>query len=566
MAVADRPWTKPELFNLLTGNNPRYKLAVLQKIFLELPPEFDSEIFELIKDLRDDRDIGVRFWAKRFYSKFSISFGKAEQIPSSSSLEENLSLEMLIKKLKDVGKSRFLAINVLKRICEMRDPASLPSLVDYLKSSKDAYQISFLTKSLGTAFPSDALLKILTPYLTHKDDRVIANTIEGIEAIGSPTSFAICSRFLGHRSNRVRANAAKALAKYDPQKAFEVLQRMLNNKGQPHLLISACFAIRELKEQRFMGTLKDLLSDDIIFDEVLKTILMVDKKNGIPLLASYAHQLDIKRKRIWEEISGELSFFGKISVFFKFPKHDPFEPLKDSDFSDWKQFFKGSGFRTFSLIIGSIVLIYLLFSGGRIITAKFASPAVLDAKAELEKMKIGFTTEEFLQNMQADNMKVVDLFIKAGIDVNLRNPHGATPLLFSSYCGQEVLVEKLLKAGADVKAQDSEGSSALHLASTSKIAELLMSYGADPNLKDKKGRTPLHKAVENSAIDICKLLLFGQSDPNIQDSNGNTPLHLAASSGKEKIIILLLASGAKKDLKNSSGMAPGELGDSKLLK
>ncbi|MBF0410020.1 MAG: ankyrin repeat domain-containing protein [Candidatus Riflebacteria bacterium] len=552
--------SRQEIFNFLSGSNAKSKLSVLQSVFLELPPEVDADVFQLIKDLADDPDIGVRFWAKRVIAKHFMHFEKsAAQYITKKDNDENISDEILFQKLNDVKKSRFLAINVLKKICEKKNPDSLNGLIEYLNSCNDNYQISFLTKSIGVSFPMESTLKILVPYLKHPDDRVIANTIEGIEAIASPTSFAICSRFLGHTSNRVRANAAKAVAKFDSGKAYEVLNRMLVCKSQPHLLISACYAIKELKDSRFLVPLKELIKEDILFDEVLSTILVIDKKNGIPFLASHASTLDEKSKKIWQSISNVSSFSNKFSTIVP----DIFSGIKEnlSLYFDWKKVSTAA-----VLLLCTPLFLFLLNSGWQYLSLKSSSPSNQEARKELEKMKIPFTTEEFLQNMQADNLNVVDLFLKAGMNPNPRDSNGATPLHFSSYCGQEALVQKLLSAGANPEIQDNSGLSPLHLTSGIKIAELLISHGANVNLKDKKGRTPLHKAIENKSLEICKLLISKKADPNIQDIDGHSALHLAAISGQEKIIMLLLANGAKKNIKNLAGKSPSQLGDSTLLK
>ena len=68
----------------------------------------------------------------------------------------------------------------------------------------------------------------------------------------------------------------------------------------------------------------------------------------------------------------------------------------------------------------------------------------------------------------------------------------------------EVLIDKkvetvrlLIEQGADVTAQDENGSTPLHLASTSGILEivwLLLECGACATARDESGKTPLHLA------------------------------------------------------------------------
>ena len=67
--------------------------------------------------------------------------------------------------------------------------------------------------------------------------------------------------------------------------------------------------------------------------------------------------------------------------------------------------------------------------------------------------------------------------------------------------GDLVAVSEILKNGADVKTQDSQGKTALHYASFEgfvEIAKLLIEYGAYINVKDKQGNTPLYYAIEGN--------------------------------------------------------------------
>lgn len=71
-------------------------------------------------------------------------------------------------------------------------------------------------------------------------------------------------------------------------------------------------------------------------------------------------------------------------------------------------------------------------------------------------------------------------------------------------------IHNLLEAGAEIDAQDDSEDTALMLAVKSgrtMVVECLLKNGADPMLVDEKDRTPLHHAVAVNIPNIVQLLL-----------------------------------------------------------
>ncbi|MBV9125223.1 MAG: ankyrin repeat domain-containing protein, partial [Planctomycetes bacterium] len=72
-----------------------------------------------------------------------------------------------------------------------------------------------------------------------------------------------------------------------------------------------------------------------------------------------------------------------------------------------------------------------------------------------------------------------------------------------------------------------------------KVAEVLLAHGADVNARDRSKITPLHRAAEYGRSDVVKLLLAHQADRHARSWDGQTPLDYAREHRDEKIIQLL---------------------------
>lgn len=84
--------------------------------------------------------------------------------------------------------------------------------------------------------------------------------------------------------------------------------------------------------------------------------------------------------------------------------------------------------------------------------------------------------------------------IRSGSDVNETHPGNQwTPLLAAAAGGHPKMCDVLIKAGANLNAQDANGNTPLHLARAgghTKTASVLLAAGADPNIKNNQGKTP----------------------------------------------------------------------------
>ena len=65
------------------------------------------------------------------------------------------------------------------------------------------------------------------------------------------------------------------------------------------------------------------------------------------------------------------------------------------------------------------------------------------------------------------------------------------------------------------------------------VKRLLIDCGIDPNVRNNEGWTPLHSAVENCHVDVVRVLLDHGADPTIRDNKGRTPLDIGSKCSEE---------------------------------
>lgn len=95
--------------------------------------------------------------------------------------------------------------------------------------------------------------------------------------------------------------------------------------------------------------------------------------------------------------------------------------------------------------------------------------------------------EGFYAAAMENNWDLMDIFLKAGADVNFHRDGGKTTLMFAAERGRKKLVEKLIKAKANV------------------------------NLQMRQGHNALMFATEEGYLDIINLLLEAKANPEAQN-------------------------------------------------
>lgn len=107
------------------------------------------------------------------------------------------------------------------------------------------------------------------------------------------------------------------------------------------------------------------------------------------------------------------------------------------------------------------------------------------------------------------------VYLQAGVDPNVSDFKGLTPLMTASMFGKTSTASFLLGMGASHHLTDINGDTALHWASYKGHAELirlLLYSGADLTKADNFGSTPLHLAALSGNAESVKTLCQNVSD------------------------------------------------------
>lgn len=93
------------------------------------------------------------------------------------------------------------------------------------------------------------------------------------------------------------------------------------------------------------------------------------------------------------------------------------------------------------------------------------------------------------------------------------------------------------------------------------VVDLLLEKGMDPNVINCRGQTPLHRACSNYGhrrrnLDIASKLLDCSAKPDLVDHDGRTALHIAAAFGHYRIVALLMKNRANTALLDNQGHSP----------
>jgi uncharacterized protein len=117
--------------------------------------------------------------------------------------------------------------------------------------------------------------------------------------------------------------------------------------------------------------------------------------------------------------------------------------------------------------------------------------------------------DRFYEAIRNQDIKALCAHLKIS-DVNSRDQHGTTPLMYAAALGNVDAMKVLLRAGADVNARNAFDATALMWCiNQPNMVRLLLAKGADVNARSKMGRTPLLLGASYGNVEVLKLLLSG---------------------------------------------------------
>ena len=196
-------------------------------------------------------------------------------------------------------------------------------------------------------------------------------------------------------------------------------------------------------------------------------------------------------------------------------------------------------------------------------TARAQGQAAEMAVVAPAKTALNFRERELLECcLNGDVRKFKQLFKSGTVDANLANEKG-TLLYMATVKGYTAIARELLsKPGIDVNLAQKKGSTPLgaaaELGRVELVRLLLAAPGINPNLGTfRVGTTALTAAVYYGHLEVVKLLLTARnSNINVRQHDGATALFIAAQNNFPEIVELLVRSGANVNLVLDDGTSP----------
>ena len=165
------------------------------------------------------------------------------------------------------------------------------------------------------------------------------------------------------------------------------------------------------------------------------------------------------------------------------------------------------------------------------------SAMVMNPKTKKHSLQTSTLLIEVIKKRKTQSIKHL---VKSGADVNAQNSEGVTPLMFTLtyYPSDTEIMEFLIENKAKIKHQDIQGNSTLSGAvalGRKDAVKILLDKGVDPDDATSKGYTPVMIAVMANQLEILKILLNAGADINKPHPKGWTVFQLDPSQLRPEI-------------------------------
>ena len=134
------------------------------------------------------------------------------------------------------------------------------------------------------------------------------------------------------------------------------------------------------------------------------------------------------------------------------------------------------------------------------------------------------------------DFETATLLIEKGADVKAVTDSGDTPLHFASEMRNLEMAEMV---GAITRSLRSIKSTYEWKKDNVKVAELLIARGADINAQNVWGFTPLHRTTPWNNVEVAKLLLAHGARIDLKDNDGQIARDAARREGAREIVALI---------------------------
>lgn len=161
-----------------------------------------------------------------------------------------------------------------------------------------------------------------------------------------------------------------------------------------------------------------------------------------------------------------------------------------------------------------------------------------------------------LQAIDKGDLEQVKKLVKEGADIDVELSNGMKPIHVAVATGQADITAFLLESGADVNSRSIKGISPLNLALDTRnidTIKVLLSKGARYSGRD------IYGAIFKDNLDIVKLLVNTPELANLSGRKNITLLHVAAMAGRPSIVQYLIDQGATVVARTGDGDTPLDL-------